>query len=71
MLLLRETGHFNDPPMLEVLSWLFLPLLFSSLLPPEQAIHDPFRHVRLPALGDSNVEVESVGMASKEMKKRT
>src|SRR5207245_9158617 len=42
MLLLRERRHFND---LEVFGWLFLLLLFSSILPPEQAIRDLFRQV--------------------------
>src|SRR6266516_6647205 len=45
MLLLRETRHVNDPSTLEVFYWLFLLLLFSSILSPEQAICDLFRQV--------------------------
>src|SRR5206468_6356523 len=45
MLLLRETRHVYDPSTLEVFYWLFLLLLCSSILSPEQAIRDLFRQV--------------------------
>src|SRR2546422_4374518 len=45
MLLLRETRHVNDPSTLEVFGLLFLLLILSSILPPEQAICDLFRQV--------------------------
>src|SRR4249919_491912 len=45
MLLVVDTMDSNDSPTVQVFRWLFMLLLFCSLLVPEQAIRDLFWHV--------------------------